>query len=61
MEQKRKVSDCRLIPSVKHCSLTIAGTEEEVLTAAVAHAVSYHEHEDTPQLRAEIKASLKDE
>ncbi len=29
---KRKVADCRQFPSEKHCTLTIAGTEEEVMT-----------------------------
>lgn len=57
----RKVADCRLFPSEKNCSLTIAGTEEEVLTIAVRHAVEEHGHEDTPELRKEIHAMLQDE
>ncbi len=57
----RKVADCRLYPSEKNCTLTISGTEEEVLDAAVQHAVSAHGHEDTPELREEIRAILKDE
>src|SRR5436309_8031820 len=36
----RKVVDCRLFPSENNCTLTIAGTEDEVLKAAVEHAVS---------------------
>ncbi len=61
MESKRKVSDCRLIPSEKQCTLTIAGKEDEVLPVAIWHAVDYHGHEDTPELRAQIKAMLRDE
>ncbi len=58
---KRMVADCRQFPSEKNCTLTIAGTEEEVLTVAVWHAVRSHGHEDTPELRKQIRAMLKDE
>jgi len=57
----RKVADCRQYPSEKNCTLTIAGTEEEVLTVAVRHAIQEHGHEDTPELRKQIQALLKDE
>ncbi len=60
-ESSRKVADCRLFPSESNCSLTIAGTEEEVLKVAVRHAVEEHGHEDTEQLRRDIRAMLKDE
>jgi len=39
---ERKSIDCRDYPSAKNCSLKISGTEEEVLDAAVHHAVSAH-------------------
>jgi hypothetical protein len=57
----RKVSDCREMPSEKNCSLVISGTEEEVTKVAVAHAIADHGHQDSEELRAQIKASLKDE
>ncbi|MBI4171054.1 MAG: DUF1059 domain-containing protein [Candidatus Aenigmarchaeota archaeon] len=57
----RKVADCRLFPSEKNCSLTIAGTEDEVLAVAVRHAVEEHGHEDTPELREQIQSMLKNE
>lgn len=57
----RKVADCRRFPSEKNCTLTIAGSEEEVLAAAAQHAVSAHGHQDTPELRNEIRAILQDE
>ena len=47
----RKVADCRDFPSEIGCTLTIAGEEEEVMAAAVAHAVSAHGHEDDQGLR----------
>ncbi|MET7305729.1 MULTISPECIES: DUF1059 domain-containing protein [unclassified Streptomyces] len=57
----RKVVDCRKYPSVTNCSLTISGEEEEVLRAATEHAVSVHEHTDSPELRQQIRASMEDE
>jgi predicted small metal-binding protein len=57
----RKSIDCRDYPSEKNCSLKISGTEEEVLDAATQHAVSPHGHEDTPELREQIKSMPKDE
>ena len=61
MAAKRKSIDCRDHPSEKNCSLKISGTEEEVVRAAVQHAVSAHGHEETPELREQIKSMLKDE
>ena len=40
----RKAIDCRDYPSENNCSLRISGSEEEVLNAAVEHAVSSHGH-----------------
>ena len=56
----RKSIDCRDYRSQKNCSLKISGTEEEVLDAAVQHAVLAHGHENTPDLRDQIKSMLKD-
>jgi predicted small metal-binding protein len=61
MGAQRKSIDCRDYPSEKNCSLKISGTEEEVLDAAVQHAVSAHGYEETSQLREQIKSMLKDE
>jgi hypothetical protein len=57
----RKFVDCREMPSEKNCSLYISGTEDEVVAAASEHAISAHGHEDTPELREEIRSALKDE
>ncbi len=59
--QDRMVADCRRFPSDKNCSLTIAGTEDEVLAVAVRHAVNEHGHADTPELRNQIRGLLQPE
>jgi len=59
--QQRKSVDCRLYPSENKCTLKIAGTEEEVLDAAVQHAVSAHGHANKPELREQIRSLLQDE
>ncbi len=56
----RKMVDCRKVPSDSNCTLTIAGTQDEVLDAAVAHAMSKHGHEDTPELRQMIMSGMED-
>ena len=58
----RKIADCRDFPSEINCTLTISGEEDEVITAAVQHAVSVHGHEDTAEVKAWLKENmLKDE
>jgi len=61
MAAKRKAIDCKDYPNEKNCSLKISGTEEEVVNAAVEHAVSAHGHEETSKLRQQIKLMLKDD
>ncbi len=61
MAQTRKVADCRQFPSEKNCTLTIAGTEDEVLEVAVQHAITAHGHKNTPELRNQIRSMLKDD
>jgi len=56
----RKMIDCRKVPSESNCTLTIAGTEDEVIEAGVMHAVAHHGHEDTPELREMIRSGLED-
>jgi predicted small metal-binding protein len=56
----RKMVDCRTMPSEINCTLTIAGEEDEVLDAAVMHAVSKHGHEDSADLREAIRGGLVD-
>jgi hypothetical protein len=57
----RKIADCRRWPSDSNCSLTIIGDEEEVVRAAAEHAASVHGHEDTPELRQQVREFLEPE
>jgi hypothetical protein len=57
---ERKVIDCRSYPSEKGCTLSIEGTEDEVLEAATLHAVTAHGHTEGPELREQLRALLKD-
>ncbi len=60
MSEKRKVVDCRLNPSEKGCTLSIEGTEEEVIEASINHAVTAHGHTNSPELKEKIKSLMKD-
>ncbi len=55
----RMMADCRRWPSESNCSLVIIGEEDEVLRAAAEHAASVHGHEDTPEMRAQLRAFLE--
>ena len=55
----RVMADCRRFPSDSNCSLTIIGEEDEVIRAAAEHAASVHGHEDTPELREQMKGMLE--
>ena len=55
----RKAIDCRDYPSEAGCTLRLEGTEEELLDAAVNHAVTCHGHPNGPALREEIRKLLK--
>ncbi len=52
----RKFIDCRQFPSEMNCTIAIsADSEAELIEAAVQHAVAVHEHQDTPELRDQIR------
>jgi hypothetical protein len=53
--------DCREMPSESGCDLAMAGSEEHVVEAAAIHAVTAHGHEDTMELRQQIRQTMKDE
>jgi predicted small metal-binding protein len=57
----RKYIDCRQFPTDSKCSVTIsADTVDEVVDAAAQHAVAVHKHQDSPQLRQQIRSSVKE-
>lgn len=58
----RKFVDCREQPSESGCTVAIsADSEEEVVEAAVQHAVAVHQHEDTPDFREQVRRGVKEE
>ena len=57
----RKVADCRKFPSETNCDLSMSGSEDHLIPAAVDHAVKVHGHKDTPELHEQIKGMLTDE
>jgi predicted small metal-binding protein len=57
----RKYIDCREYPSTMNCSVALAADSEgELLEAAVQHAVAVHGHEDTPELRQQLRSLFKE-
>ena len=57
----RKFIDCRQFPSEMNCTIAISSdSEAELVEAAVQHAVAVHEHQDTPELRDQIRSMIKD-
>jgi hypothetical protein len=59
--ETRKFIDCREFPSESNCTLTIFGTEAEVIKAAAEHAVSSHGHSAGPELVGSLRGALRDE
>ena len=55
----RKSMDCREYPSDMNCTVNISADEdEELLDASVQHAVSLHGHDDTPELREQLRGMM---
>jgi len=58
----RKYIDCREYPSEMNCTVSLAAdSDEELLEAAVQHAVAIHGHTDMPDLRKQLQALFKEE
>ena len=57
----RYIADCRRFESDSQCQLTIIGPEADVVAAAAQHAAASHGHEDTPELREQLRALLEPE
>jgi predicted small metal-binding protein len=59
-QMTRLFVDCRDYPSEMNCTVAIsADTKEELVNAAVQHAVAVHGHQDSPQLREELAKMVK--
>jgi predicted small metal-binding protein len=58
----RKYIDCREMGAGNgsKCTVAIAAErDDELMDAAVQHAISVHKEKDTPQLRKDIKDHMK--
>ena len=57
----RKYIDCRAYPSEMNCTVALsADNDKELLDAAVQHAVAVHKHQDSPELRQQLKGMFKE-
>ena len=59
------MADCRRFESDNRCQLTIIGPEDDVVAdvvvAAVQQAVASHGHDETTEMREQIRAMLESE
>jgi len=57
----RKFIDCRNFPSDTQCTVAIsADSVDEVVNAATQHAIQVHKHQDSAELRQQIRASVRE-
>lgn len=57
----RKFVDCRQYPSENNCSIAIsADSDNELVEAAVQHAVAVHKHVDNEELRSWLRSAIKE-
>jgi predicted small metal-binding protein len=56
----RKHIDCRGFPSETNCTIAIsADSEDELVAAAAHHAVQVHGHQDSPELRDQLRGAIR--
>jgi hypothetical protein len=52
--------DCRAFPSAMNCTVALAAdSDDELLEAAVQHAITIHGHHDSPELRAQLRTLFR--
>lgn len=57
----RKYVDCREFPSEVNCTVAIsADSDAELIEAAVQHAVAVHHHQDSQELREQVRQSMRE-
>jgi predicted small metal-binding protein len=57
----RKYIDCREYPSDSKCTVALsADSEDELLEAAVQHAIAVHGHQDSKDFRQQLRQLFKD-
>ena len=56
----RQYIDCLEYPSTLNCSVALsADNDKELLEAAVQHAVTVHDHGNSPELRKQLVSMFK--
>ena len=56
------VANCGKIPSEKNYKLVLMAPEnqrDDLIEAAVSHAIKTHNHQDTPELRNELNKAIE--
>jgi predicted small metal-binding protein len=54
--------DCRQVPSDSKCTISIAADDrQELIEAAVQHAIAVHGHQDSQELREMISQAIQQE
>jgi predicted small metal-binding protein len=57
----RKFIDCREYPSATNCTIAIsADNDDELVEAAAHHAITVHQHDDTPELRSTLRLAVRE-
>ena len=57
----RRYIDCREFSSESNCTVAIsADSEDELIDAVAQHAVQVHGHEDSPELRAQLREAVRE-
>ena len=57
----RKFIDCRDYPSESGCTVAIsADSEAELIDAAAQHAIQVHGHQDSPELRSQLREAVRE-
>jgi predicted small metal-binding protein len=57
----RKYIDCREFPSESNCTVAIsADSEDELIDAAAYHAIQVHGHEDSSELRSQLREAVRE-
>ena len=57
----RKYIDCRNFPSDSKCTITIAAdSADELVNVATQHAITVHQHQDSPELRQQIRSAIEE-
>ena len=60
-EPRRYAADCRKMAGESSCQMYMSGPMEDLIEAAAHHAIRVHGHEDTQELREQLRAMARPE